>query len=147
MKRSLLLPHRFKWIGVFITTIFFPLGVACLYFHFDFSFLTLNHPSVFFASDDFFSQNFTDEIALTFVIIGLLFIAFSKEKMEDEYINIVRLESWQWSIIINYLAMIICVWLLYGDRFNYYLCNNLITVLLLFIIRFHVVLHRHRVKR
>ena len=42
--------------------------------------------------------NFTDEMALTGIILALLFIAFASEKKEDEFINRTRLESWQWAV-------------------------------------------------
>ena len=46
-----------------------------------------------FVSEDGFYKTF-----LVFLIVGLLLIAFSKEKIEDEQIGRLRLESLQWSI-------------------------------------------------
>ena len=83
MKNSLLIPNKFKvigWIvfvlsaGTYSVTSYFDLPVPRIM-------LTLI-PRVLSWSDG----NLWDEIILSFVIIGLLLISFSKEKNEDEYI-------------------------------------------------------------
>lgn len=45
---------------------------------------------------------FDDEIVLSLVLVGLILIASSKEKVEDEHISTVRLESLQWAMYVNY---------------------------------------------
>ena len=89
--------------------------------------------------------NFTDEIALTGIIVALLFISFAKERNEDEFINHTRLESWQAAIFINYILLLIAVWLIHGTRFLDVMMYNMLTIPLIFIIRFHYVLFRNRI--
>src|ERR1700749_487378 len=42
------------------------------------------------------------------LVIGLLLVAFSKEKIEDEQIWQLRADSLQWAIYVNYGIFIIC---------------------------------------
>lgn len=79
-------------------------------------------------------------------IAGLLIIAFSREKQEDEYINSVRLESLQWAVLINYIFLIAATFLVEGLNFIDVMGYNMLTVLIIFIVRFHLVLGKNRVK-
>lgn len=91
MKTKLLLPHRFQWIGVLVLIPFLTLGILWRFFDFSFDFLTLEHgfsiisvPTSLNLSEKI---NLTDELALTGIIAGLLLIAFSRQKQEDEFIH------------------------------------------------------------
>ena len=75
---------------------------------------------------------------------GLLFIAFAKEKHEDEFINKLRLESLQWALLFNYALLLVATWLVHGFGYIDVMMYNMLTILLFFIIRFHVVLFRNR---
>ena len=55
------------------------------------------------------TNNFTDELGGILLIIGLLLIAFSKEKDEDERISRVRLESLLWATLVNSILLIFCI--------------------------------------
>lgn len=88
--------------------------------------------------------NLWDEIILSFVIIGLLLISFSKEKNEDEYISLLRLKSWQWSVLVSYGVLFIATWTIYGGMFLVFMIYNMLTVLLVFIIKFNFNLYRLR---
>ena len=138
MNSSLLLPNRFKKIGI----ILFPIGLIiwmitqrCLFS------LDLNHKlKVITLTFSFFS-----------FLFGLYFTTFSKEPIEDEYINSVRLRSFQISsitqmvfflisftlmFILNIepngdsglslflLCSIILYWVMYMAIFNYTLITN-----------------------
>lgn len=79
---------------------------------------------------------FDDEIQLSLILIGLLLIANSKEKMEDEYIASLRLESLQWAVYINYAVFFVLIFVSYGLSFFAYTFYNVLTLLVFFIIRF-----------
>jgi hypothetical protein len=83
-----------------------------------------------------------DEIAGTFIIIGSLFVAFSSEKEEDEYIMKIRLESLVWAVIVNSILMIFCIFAFYGLSFTIAIEFNLVTVLILFVIKFQIALRK-----
>lgn len=88
------------------------------------------------------NNSIIDEIAGTFIIIGSIFIAFSKEKIEDEYIMKIRLESLVWAVIINSAIMVFCILTLYGMSFTIATEFNLVTVLILFVIKFQIALRK-----
>jgi hypothetical protein len=142
MTPKLLFPNRYKLIGMFVLVPFLALGIAFRFFDFGVGGLTmnLNGQSIFGGS----TQNLTDEVALTGIIAGLLLIAFSREKQEDEFINKIRLESLQWAVLVNYILLIIATWLVYETAFIDVMMYNMLTVLIFFIIRFHMVLGRNK---
>ncbi|MFN3488148.1 MAG: hypothetical protein ACK4YV_03405, partial [Emticicia sp.] len=115
-----------------------------------FDFLTVKLPFNYFFADEFLSSedkakgvsvfNFTDEIAVIGSIVGLLLIAFSKVKVEDEYVSQIRLESLQWAIYLNFALLIIATLLVYGLAYYMVAIYNMVTPLLFFVIRFHYIL-------
>ena len=72
--------------------------------------------------------------------LGLFFVAFAKEKIEDEQIWQVRLESLRWAIYVNYLVLIIS--LIFINDTAHLLHLNLWVPLIFFIIRFRWVIFR-----
>jgi len=66
--------------------------------------------------------------------IGLFLAAFSKEKIEDEQISQLRLDSLQWAIYVNYVLLIIS--LILSSDTEHILFLNLLVPLVFFIIRF-----------
>jgi len=70
--------------------------------------------------------------------IGLFIVAFSKEKIEDEQISQLRLDSLQWAIYLNYLLLVITL-ILSNDR-QHILFLNMWIPLAFFIIRFRWVI-------
>ena len=146
MNPTLLLPHRYKLIGWILFIPSLTLGIIWRFWDVEIGFLTIsfiesNVSGKNFNITDNSALNFTDELALTGIITGLLFIAFAKEKREDEFINRTRLISLQWAILINYVLLILASWFVHGLAFIDVLMYNMLTVLLLFIIRFHIVLN------
>ncbi len=147
MTPSLLLPHRYKLIGWLLFIPFLALGIIWRFWDVELDFLTIGFSQSTVSGKNFnltdnSALNFTDEIALTGMITGLLFIAFAKEKREDEFISRTRLVSLQWAVLINYILLVVAAWFIHGLAFIDVLMYNMLTVLLLFIIRFHIVLNR-----
>jgi hypothetical protein len=150
MEPRFLFPHRFKLIGWIIAIPAIILGLLVLINDFRFDFLTVKVPVKYFFDAEFLSSdetgnefslfNFTDEIAVIGSIIGLLLIAFSKVKVEDEYVSQIRLESLQWSIYLNFALLIIATLLVYGLAYYIVAIYNMITPLLFFVVRFHYIL-------
>ncbi|HTK19718.1 MAG TPA: hypothetical protein VL442_09410 [Mucilaginibacter sp.] len=71
---------------------------------------------------------------------GLFLVAFAKEKIEDEQIWHIRLDSLRWAIFINYLVLIIS--LIFIEDVPHMLELNLWVPLIFFIIRFRWVIWR-----
>ena len=71
---------------------------------------------------------------------GLFLVAFAKEKIEDEQIWHLRLESLRWAIYVNYFILIIS--LAFLDDVHHIMELNLWVPLIFFIIRFRWVIFR-----
>jgi len=76
------------------------------------------------------------DIVILLVVSGLVLIGFSKEKIEDEQIVQLRLDSLQWAVYFNYALFVGCVLFVYGMHFIPVLIFNIISPLVFFIIRF-----------
>lgn len=148
MKSSLLLPSRYKIIGILLLIPSLVLGILYRFREFSFDFLTLKQSQKQALGDktiNFDEQiNLTDEFALTGLIVGLLFIAFARQKQEDEFIYHTRLKSWQWAVLINYGLLLVATWFVHGFNFIDVMMYNMLTVLIIFIVRFHIVLLRNK---
>ena len=140
MKRDLLLPSKYKVWGWLLTGIFGTAGLFCLYGNFSLKILDYTIKS----NDLFISSNFTNEIALTGTIMGLLLIVFSKEKIEDEFISYLRLKSLQLAVLISYAIFLILNFSFYDLNFFMATFYNSFTVMIVFIIKFQWSLYRLR---
>ncbi len=74
------------------------------------------------------------------MVSGLFLVAFAKEKIEDEQIWQLRLDSLRWAIYINYLVLIIS--LVFIEDVAHMLDLNLYVPLIFFIARFRWVIFR-----
>jgi len=140
MKTPFLFPNKLKPLG---WALFFPslvLGIMNLYYQFEFQFLQIAiEPDILFKSG---SQNLTDEVALVGVILSLLIIGFSKLKIEDEYVQKIRLDSLLWATYINFALVLASTLFIYGEFYFNILIYNLFTLPLFFVVRFHLYLAR-----
>ena len=152
MTSRFLLPNRFKLIGWLIAIPCFILMFFVLHGDFAFEFLNFSRGNtdsvqILFDSPTLFSirtNNFTDELGGILLITGLLLIAFSKEKDEDERIATLRLESLLWAVLINSFLLILAMIFLYNGLFLQAMSYNICTTLILFVIRFNVKLYADR---
>lgn len=140
MKKLPLLSHRFQKIGIILLVPSMLLGLAYLFWEYELPWLTYRRITT---GIDFNSYNLTDEVASVGVITSLILIAFSKERTEDEAIQFFRLASLQWAVIANYIVLIACILLVYGDDFFMVMTYNMFTILIIFIVRFRFVLFQH----
>lgn len=136
-----MIPNRYKRIGWMILVPSFILGLFVRFADLQLGFLEISKNNKSLLDDDI---NLTDELALTGIIIGLLLLAFSREKVEDEYIGKIRLESLQWAVLINYILLIIATWLIHGLGYIDVMMYNMLTVLIIFLIRFHYILRKNQ---
>jgi hypothetical protein len=78
-----------------------------------------------------------DEFISVGLLVGLILTAFSKEKIEDEWVAKIRLESLLWSVYVNTGLVFLAILFLYSDAFLSAMIYNLFTTLIFFIIRFN----------
>jgi len=152
MKSSYLLPNKYKIPGWIILIIGLILGVFLRFTDFESDVLEIkvlaisgggdtiiNNSGLEDASDYFrvIKNSVLDEITALMIIVGGLFVGFSKEKVEDEFIYKLRKDSLVWAIIINYVILMFTVIFVYNFSFFNILVYNMFTPLLIFIFRFN----------
>ncbi|RLD35967.1 MAG: hypothetical protein DRI74_09935 [Bacteroidetes bacterium] len=89
-------------------------------------------------------NNIIDEILGVLIIISASFIAFAKEKNEDEFISKLRLESLVWATYVNYAILILALIFVYNMSFFWVMVFNMFTVLIFFIIRYNWALYKSK---
>lgn len=145
---KILLPNRFKKIGWFILIPSAIAGLIVNITHYEAGWLNAKVPVLFksgLSSTEVFTfaqANLTFTITGSLIIIGSIFVAFSKEKKEDEYISGIRLSSLLWAVWINQIVLLLAFLFVYDFSFLTVMTYNMFTVMLLFIIRFNFILYR-----
>ncbi len=144
MKTNYLLPKKWKIIGWILLLIGLILGTITLMKSYEvdwFSFKVIalyNEP--FSGAPGFFQtteNSLFDELACLLIILGGMLVAFSKEKVEDEFINKLRKDSLVWALIVNYLILVLAVICVYDITFFHILVFNMFTPILFYIFRFN----------
>lgn len=144
MKVNYLFPSKYKRIGWAILLPTLALGLGYIFTGYQPEFLDVKVPTIYtkelFGRQHFFSMfqnNILDEILCVMLILSLLFIAFSKEKTEDEFISKIRLESLVWATYVNYAVLLISILFIYDWSFFWVIVINMFTLLFIFIVRFN----------
>ena len=156
MKTRFLLPPKFKTFGwiLFSVAIILYLWVTMIG---DIPFLANAKILCIYYSDaplwqkpatsKFFQWHQTDiqpDIIGILFIVGCLFVAFSRLKVEDEYIMKIRLESLVWATCVNFILLILAIIAIWGIDFLVVMEYNMVTILILFVIRFQYVLFQSK---
>jgi hypothetical protein len=84
-----------------------------------------------------------DEIFTLLIIVSGLINSFSKEKIEDELISRIRLESLSLSLFISFGLIIVSTFLVFNITYMYVLVFNLFLIILLFNLIFKFRLFKH----
>lgn len=139
-----LFPHAYKRLGWMVLIPSLLVGFVVLVLNYEPSAFDFQMPAIFI--DEFFGKkalfgtvenNILNEIMGVLIIIGALLVGFSKEKMEDEFIAKIRLESLVWSVYVNYGVLLFAFLFIYDLSFLWVMIFNMFTLLLFFIVRFH----------
>ena len=151
MSKQFLLPHKFKYLGLAL----FLLGAVGFFAGGDSPrWMEVNNFPVFLVHELFgtwrFFQLQTVNLAftITFLLLvgGALFIAFAKEKIEDEFINSLRLRAFQYSVLVNSLILLLALLLVWEIAFIIVLIVNQFSTLFLFVLIFHILLWKNSKK-
>jgi predicted permease len=111
--KTLLFPHRFKLVGWIIFAISATIGAYIMF--------TDN-------TDSYLLNN----IAIIGISIGAILATCSREKVEDEMTEQIRLNSLLVALYINYAILIVCSLLIYDLDFLQVMLYNMFTILLIF---------------
>ena len=84
-----------------------------------------------------------DEVFTLLIIISGLVNSFSREKIEDELISRIRLESLSLSLFISFGIIIVSTLLVFNINYMYVLIFNLFLIILLFNLIFKFRLFKH----
>ncbi|MFT3995662.1 MAG: hypothetical protein QM660_15235 [Dysgonomonas sp.] len=152
MISNLLLPHSFRRVGWILLIPATILGILVAFFDFEFSFLDCKVLALLSGQLGenqwkFFNvveNNLTNELAAILFIIAAWFVGFSKEKIEDEYISKIRLDALLWATYISYAFLIFCFIFIYDFLFFRFMTVSLFSILIIFIIRFNILLYRSK---
>lgn len=148
MKKTYLLPNCFKTIGrvlVGLCALWLALG-AFTNLDLDFDYRTLSlfgnswigniereSTSPWFCTT---STSFGLTIFPVLLFVGLIFIAFSRNKIEDELIGRIREQSFVWAMLVGTLVVVIATLLLYGFAYMYFAFYDAHLFLVLFLLKF-----------
>jgi hypothetical protein len=101
MKTRFLFPYWCKYLGVALFLVHLP--VALFREQFGFVNMSPTDPGLFSPFHLFYL------LTTIFMLTGLVLFAFAKEKIEDEQIAQLRMDSLQWAVYLSYIVLI--VWL------------------------------------
>ncbi len=133
-----LFPHQYKKIGLMALIPSVILGVVVIITDFAPEFLDIKIDFVLSANPFTKStNNLLNEILGILVILSGVVVAFSKEKVEDEFIEKIRLESLVWSVYVNYALLFLAMVILYDFDFLFFMTLNMFTLLIFFIVKFN----------
>jgi hypothetical protein len=134
MQKDWLLPHSFRLVGWILVIPAVILGFVWIYVG------AIEGSLADLLGKAFESikplNYFVDEFISITAIIGLLMIGFAREKVEDEMIRQVRLESLQWAIYVHYGCLLISILCFYDFAFLNVMIYNMFTPLLVFVSRY-----------
>ncbi len=146
MKTNYLLPYKFKALGWVLFILGIVGGLYVLTTNYEQDILSTNvlsiykGESLFGKESGFFKiikNDILDEIVALFIIVGGMFVTFSREKVEDEFIYKLRKDSLVWAVIFNYSVLLIAILFVYDFAFFDVLVFNMFTPLMFFILRFN----------
>jgi hypothetical protein len=141
MRTNYLFPFKSRWIGLALILAHIPIKLLWDVYYPE----GYDHHAVpgTGTSDPLFSPPHLFFIGTTLmVLVGLFLIAFSKEKVEDEQIVQLRLDSLRWAIYLNYAILLFSLVFTRGSDSKHILLLNIWLPLLFFILRFQWVLYK-----
>ena len=134
MKNLWLLPqwcHKAGWV------LFTPCAILGLYIIFVEEYAPMNIE---------FYPALKTNIAIIGTLIGLYMVAFSKEQIEDEFINALRMDAMIKAFILNSIIIALGSLAVYGIQYVYMLSITQYFVLLAYIIIFQYNMHKYTCK-
>jgi drug/metabolite transporter (DMT)-like permease len=91
---------------------------------------------------EFVRNNMSEEFTGFFLVAGLFLIAFSREKIENEMKNRLRLKAFFIAAYLNFLFLLVSLFFTYGFAFIYMSIANMGISMLAYILVFQVLLRQ-----
>lgn len=147
--KNYLFPNRFKAVSGYIFYLTLIIGFY-LWSTDGFDEVLVVHVPDLFGTESLFNggsgwmqNSILDELFTILIIISGIIHSFSREKIEDELISKLRLDSLIWSLYVNYAVVILATLLIYDFIYFNVLIFNLFTIILFFNLKLRFSLHRH----
>ncbi|MEM9050954.1 MAG: hypothetical protein AAGC47_02775 [Bacteroidota bacterium] len=154
---STLFPYRYRYFGWPLLIIGVISGSTWIFNEYSFDFLDIQVISLFGESDmiiggaekkkgvfHIVSDNFTNEITALFTLFGAFLVAFSKEKVEDEFFQQLRFESIIWALKCQAIILFLGIVFLYSTDFLMFMMFALMSFFVFYIGRYHFQLYKYR---
>ncbi len=145
MSSKFLFSNQYRiWSSILFVTSFFALCLA-LTLEWSPEFLDVPVLSLHGGNDIFnskehsfiLSNNILDEILTILAVISGLIWAFSKERIEDEFVSSIRKDALILAVFVNYGLYLLATIFIYGLAFMQVLMLNVFTILIFFLIIFN----------
>lgn len=143
------MPRNFRFVGIFLLISGLIIGVARFRYMFKPDFLDIKLFAFYSEYIDskymeFIKNNMSEEITAFFILSGLFLIAFSKEKIESNIIDNLRLKAFFIAIYSNLAFLLAAIFFTFGFAFVYMLMANMVIILLVYTIAFRILLFKNR---
>lgn len=148
--RSTLFSHNYRYIGWPMLSFGLILGILVIFFEFEFPWMEWKMigfgDEILLNSKEentpkfLIRDNFTNELVALLVLIGSVFIAFSKEKVEDEFFQQLRFDAIIWALKIQSLLLLLAILFLYNVVFLQFMMVALVSFFIFYIGRYHFLL-------
>lgn len=129
MKRDFLFPHSWRVPGWILTAVFGIFGILWIC-------------EVGVVAD--WLGGYMDEAVTIGLIAGLLLVAFSRERDEDEYTTRIRAASLVWAVFADSMLVILATVFIYNFAYLYVMIMQLFLLLALYIVKFRITLSKVR---
>lgn len=138
--KNLLLPYRFKFVGLILLFLGFAFSIAYIWFDFQVRMPVFAVYSAFIETKTFatFPTNVADELILILLLSGFLLIVFSREKQENLIPEFLRLKAFMYSLIVNTALLLFSVIFVYGSGFIAVLVFNIISIPVFYLTAFYI---------
>jgi hypothetical protein len=137
---SLLLPYRWKWVGIILTLAGIILSVLFFWFDFRFKIPVFALYSAFIETKicEVIRTNFADEMVLLTLLSGMALITFSREKNEPEGLDLIRLKAMFRAVISNTVFLLFSVLFIYGSGFMAILVMNTVSFFVIYLLFYYI---------
>jgi hypothetical protein len=152
--KSTLFPHYYRYIGWPLLGLGLLFGFFFVFYEYEIPWLDWKMIGLgdeifkFQNSDDsseiFINDNFTNELVALLVLIGSVLIAFSKERVEDEFFQQLRFDAIIWALKIQALILLLAILFLFNFVFLQFMMIALVSFFILYIGRYHYLMYRLR---
>lgn len=139
--------YLLPWVFKYLSLILLIPGVILFYIRFiqnikfaflDWKVFAIQSKFIESKSWTFIQNNMSEEIIGIFLLVGLYFLAFSREKVETEKTNELRLQSFLLTIFINTILLVLSYLLFFGVSFIWVTIVEPFAVLLIYYIIFRI---------